>query len=479
MVSKFACPSISLEGILSKRYIDAVETAYKFLSDRSPDELRKMVGQKLNFIPDFDQTDKNTFAESYQKPIQDDILAGYGIFKITEGKTLQIDWTGGHYQLPLGYHYPALDNLLIEARKIGIVDDTHNNTPGMPVKLLARELVKCANLVPPSNGRTNAFDNENLENVINSKDRLNRVTSVDTGTIAASTGIKSILYRFRELYGDMTPVFVMQEGNYHGTDFFEQRLRGMWEWMFTNVVIECAKPNDIDDLYRIFHKYDNSKKEKIATVMLEPVLMNNRSIYVQPEYVFRAKELCVQHETVLFLDEIQTSMWSPKVFMANEYNGVADVLAIGKGLTAGYSPLAYTICISGLDNQSQYSSISTNGNADMASLAGIIVLEIVKNNSGHIESAGNYYHDELENLRKSYPDKIVEITGHRHLSGISLVNGSLASKFHHDCIEQGIFVRLQTYKEGSSTIITKPPIIVDCDDVDLVIDKMNNCLKNI
>ena len=61
-----------------------------------------------------------------------------------------------------GSPYPALDNLLIEARKIGIVDDTHNNTPGMPVKLLAQELVKCANLVPPNppdsaelrNGRT-------------------------------------------------------------------------------------------------------------------------------------------------------------------------------------------------------------------------------------------------------------------------------------------------------------------------------------
>ena len=85
--------------------------------------------------------------------------------------------------------------------------------------------------------------------------------------------------------------------------------------------------------------------------------MNNKSIYLQPEYLYEAKELCIQHEAVLFLDEIQTSMWSPKVFMANEYNGIADVLAIGKGLTAGYSPLAYTIDKCYLDNQSQYSSM--------------------------------------------------------------------------------------------------------------------------
>lgn len=467
VTSKFNNISISLDSILSNSYTKAVKTAYKFLKENSPDELRKTVGKKLDFIPNFNQIDKGTFVQSYQKPISDDILAGYGIFKITESKTLQIDWTGGHYQLPLGYHYPALDDLLSEARNLGIIDDTHNNTPGMPVKLLARELVKCAN----------AFDNATIDEIINSKDRLNRVTSVDTGTIAASTGLKGILYRFKESNKGMIPVFIMQEGNYHGTDFFEQRLRGMWEWLFTNIIVEYAKPNDLDNLNAMFKKYDKSKTEKIAVMMMEPILMNNRAIYLKPDYMSRAKELCVQYDVMLFLDEIQTSMWSPKVLMANEHNGIADVLAIGKGLTAGYSPLAYTLSKCCLDNQSQYSSISTNGNADMAALAGLVVLEVVKNNSEHIESVGNYYFDELTKLQQKYPDKIVEITGHRHLAGINLANESIASKFHHTCLEYGIFVRLQAYKEGASTIITKPPIIVDSDDVDFVISRLDAGLK--
>ncbi|HGE69675.1 TPA: aminotransferase class III-fold pyridoxal phosphate-dependent enzyme [Candidatus Poribacteria bacterium] len=468
-ICDFKCPDISLENILSRKYIEAVKIAYQFLMESSIEKLRKMVGKKLDFIPDFEQVDKMTFVESYQKPIKDDILAGYKLFKVTENKELQIDWTGGHYQLPLGYHYPIFDDLIIKARKLGIVDDTHNNTPGMPVKLLARELIKCAN----------AYDDIGIDNIIKSEDRLNRVTSVDTGTVAASTGIKSILYRFRDLYKDKIPVFIMQEGNYHGTDFFEQRLRGMWEWLFANVIIEFVKPNDIDSLLSAFLKYENTPNEKVCTVMMEPVLMNNRAIYLQPDYVQKAKELCDQYDAVLFLDEIQTSMWSPKVFMSNEYGGVADVLAIGKGLTAGYSPLAYTICKSELDNQSQYSSISTNGNADMAALAGLIVLAIVKANSEHIEQVGNYYFSELENFQKSYPDKITEITGLRHLAGINLADESLASKFHHACLENGIFVRLQAYKEGASTIITKPPIIANFEDVDFVIDKFRKSIDSI
>lgn len=469
--SEFLHNPLTLDSLLGSRYIKALEVAYKFLTKTSKDELRAMVGKKIDFIPDFEPSDKQAFVESYRKPLHDDILTGYGIFKITEGKMLQIDWTGGHYQLPLGYHHPGLDHLLSKARGLGIVDDTHSNTPGRAVKLLSYQLVKSVN----------SFDDspKDLERILASKDLLNRVTSVDTGTVAVSTGLKSILYWFRDLHKDMIPVFVLQEGNYHGTDFFEQRLRGMWEWLFANIVIEMVTPNDDDKLQGVFRKYSNSKREKIAVVMMEPVLMNNRAIYLKPEYLSLAKQLCVQNDAFLFLDEIQTGMWSPKVFIANEYEGVADMITVGKGLTAGYSPLAYMICKPILDNQNQYSSISTNGNADMAALAGLIVLNEVNNNREHIENVGNYYFQELQNLQRRHPDKITEITGYRHLAGISIINEFLAGKFHHTCLDQGIFARLQTYKEGASTIITKPAIVADSEDVDFVIWRMDDVLKRI
>ncbi len=467
--SIFVDPQLYLEDFLGNKYVSAVKAGYDFLRENPIEVLRKMIGQKLDNIPDFQQADKYTFVKSYQKPINEDILTGYGIFKITEGKVLQIDWTGGHYQLPLGYHNPLIDSVITSARNIGIVDDTHNNTPGMAVKLLAKQLVKCANIC----------EKNDYEKVIKDEDKLNRVTSVDTGTVAANTALKSILYRFLELYSEKIPVFIMQEGNYHGTDFLEQRLRGMWEWLFTNIIVEYAKPNDIGNLKDIFYKYKNSSKEKVAAVIMEPILMNNRAIYLNPEYIYNAKELCVEHDAILFLDEIQTSMWSPKIFMSNEYNGIADVLAIGKGLTNGYSPLAYSISKGFLDNQSQYSSISTNGNADMAALVGLVVLKFVENNSQHIESMGNYYFNELQRLWKKYPKKILEITGHRHLAGISIASEEMAKRFYEKCIQNGIFVRLQTYKEGESTIITKPPIIVDANDVDVVIERFDKVLANL
>ncbi len=471
--SEFRHTPMSLKSVIGGRYVDAVKAAYDFLKETATDDLRSMVGQKLGFIPDFQQVDKRAFVESYQKPIQDDILVGYGMFKVTEGKMLQIDWTGGHYQLPLGYHFLEMDDLLPQARELGIVDDTHNNTPGMAVKLLALQLVRYANIFDGE------VDDEKLKNILDDDDRLNRVTSVDTGSIAAGTGLKSILNRFCDLHGDCTPVFIVQEGNYHGTDFLEQRLRGMWERLFTNLIVESVKPNDVDQLHEAFRKYENSKNERIAAAIMEPVLMNNRAIYLKPEYVKTAKELCVQHDASLFLDEIQTGMWSPSVLVANEYHGVADVIAVGKGLTNGFSPLAYMICKGCLDNQDQYSSISTNGNADMAALAGLIVLESVKNNAQHIEAVGSYYFNELQKLKETYPDKISEITGHRHLAGINIANGELAAAFHQACLAKGIFLRLQSYKVGASTIITKPAIIADAGDVDFVIDKLDSVLKSL
>ena len=471
--SEFGQVSISLKGVLGSRYVNAVQSAYNFLKETPRDDLRSMVGQRLDFIPEFDRAEKRAFAVSYQKPVQDDILAGYGIFKITEGKALQIDWTGGHYQLPLGYHFPEMDHLLTEARRLGIIDDTHNNTPGRAVKLLASEIVRCANVFD------GAVNDEKLEDILDDDDRLNRVTCVDTGTVAVGAGLKSILYRFRDLHGGHVPVFIVQEGNYHGTDFLEQRLRGMWEWLFTNVIVEPVQPNSIDGLSKAFRKYESSTEKRIAAVMMEPILMNNRAIYLRPEYADRARQLCAQHDAILFMDEIQTCMWSPSVFVANEYHADADMIAIGKGLTAGFSPLSYMLCKRPLDNQSQYSSISTNGNADMAALAGLSVLEAVKNNAEHIEVVGSYYFDELQNLQRRHSDIIIEITGRRHLAGINIANPLLADRFHKTCLARGIFARLQTYKEGASTIITKPSIIADANDVDFVIDKMDAVMNSL
>jgi hypothetical protein len=85
----------------------------------------------------------------------------------------------------------------------------------------------------------------------------------------------------------------------------------------------------------------------------------------------------------------------------------------------------------------------------------------------------------LQKLQGRHPEKISEITGRRHLAGISIVNESLAVEFHKTCLAQGIFVRLQSYKEGASTVITKPAVIADSDDVDFVVGRLDSVLMNL
>ncbi len=70
--SEFRHVSMSLGNIVGDQYVEAVGTAYGFLKETPVDKLRSMVGQILEFIPDFDQAGKEAFVESYQKPVQDD-----------------------------------------------------------------------------------------------------------------------------------------------------------------------------------------------------------------------------------------------------------------------------------------------------------------------------------------------------------------------------------------------------------------------
>ena len=66
--SEFGQVPISLKGVLGGRYVNALQSAHDFLRETPRDDLRSMVGQKLEFIPEFERADKRFFAMSYQKP---------------------------------------------------------------------------------------------------------------------------------------------------------------------------------------------------------------------------------------------------------------------------------------------------------------------------------------------------------------------------------------------------------------------------
>jgi acetylornithine/succinyldiaminopimelate/putrescine aminotransferase len=78
------------------------------------------------------------------------------------------------------------------------------------------------------------------------------------------------------------------------------------------------------------------------------------------------------------IDEIQTGFWFPEVIYCSRIGLQPDFIVLGKGMTAGFHPLAALIYRGKLDVLEQYDAISTNGNAALAALLALGCIELIE-----------------------------------------------------------------------------------------------------
>lgn len=85
--------------------------------------------------------------------------------------------------------------------------------------------------------------------------------------------------------------------------------------------------------------------EKIAAFVMEPVMQGAAGMLLQPEgYISRARELTKRYNVLLIFDEVATGFGRTGKMFASEWEQVTpDIMAVAKGLTAGYLPLSATL----------------------------------------------------------------------------------------------------------------------------------------
>ena len=254
----FISPKLSLSDILGSGYTQAIARANDFLGVMSYDETMAIADEKIDFYPEakqkkndellskvgtviiepFENCQKGAATDAFKNATNTAMapVTGFGNFRIGEDGKLYLIGKSEHYHTPLGHRFDGY-KLIDNARKIGVLNATHNNTRGYITRLHERRIVAAANGIADNNDKA-------LDAVIASKEKgvLNRVINLETGSLACEAGMKMMLARFYHLspelpapkYAGKTPVFfVMADkaggltGNYPGTTVIAQTLRGL------------------------------------------------------------------------------------------------------------------------------------------------------------------------------------------------------------------------------------------------------------
>lgn len=512
--TRFRTVKMSLADMVGKDYADAACRACAFLTSQDMKPLKAVMGMKVEFFPASFQESLTSMLPQVGKQVVKPLkvsangattrkfteashlgmapISGLGYYRVGEDGRLGLISKSEHYHAPLGHCFPGYE--LIELAKLfGIPNATHNNTRGHITRLLEEELVRAAAGLAASDGA-------GLGKLIDSgkPDVLNRVLNLETGSLVMEAVIKMMLARFYRVQSDYPegeskgriPVMVVMgdddgtlKANYHGTTVIAQTLRGMWPELLTAfekagiMKVRPIRPNNMEDLESVFAEY-NKGRHRIAGFFLELVMMNYGGRKLSQKFVKRAFALCKKHDVPTVVDEIQTCLWSPELFMFREYGIRPTFVAVGKGFPGGEYPAARVLFNSGMDNLPQFGALVTNGQEELASLAYLITMRWAAENGDVTQSVGEYYMERLQDLAKGHAGLIKTIEGDRHLAALFFHEMKPAKEFAKSLNAMGLDISVQQYKaDCPPSALTKIPLIAGYEVVDVIIGKMEEALK--
>lgn len=505
----------SLSDLVGTDYIDAVCKASAAVGLGDYAALRAIADQQVEFFPEefarqaerlslrsgekicpglensIDGAPTDAFRKAFHR--ESAPLSGYGPVRIGENGQIAFLGKSEHYQASLGHNFPGYQ-LLEHAQRIGITNLTHNNTRGVVTRLLERELIRTANGIAVG-------DEDALEDVLRSREKhvLNRVINLETGSLACEAAFKMALARFYRLqkefpappYAGRIPVFVVMSdnnggntANYHGTTVLTQMMRGLWPELCAGMIqaglMETAvcRINDVDSFREIVEQYDQGKY-KIALFSHELVLMNYAGIRLDNAFVTETHRICDERDIPVLVDEIQSCMWSPEIFLFREYQCRPDFVSVGKGFPGGQYPASKILTTAIMDNLNQFGALVTNGQEELASLANLITLEFARANREAIAEIGRIWRQKLAGAVVPFSGLVEKIEGDQLLTSLIFYDRERAEKFSsilaHD---MGIDVSVQTYKpDCPKAALLKLPLITSPATASFVAGKIAEALQ--
>ena len=174
-------------------------------------------------------------------------------------------------------------------------------------------------------------------------EKLSRVFYSDDGSTAIEVAVRMALQFWRQNGRPERDVTVAFDRAYHGDTLGAASLGGipLFHGAAQQLGYEVIRVADLDALRRI----DEAQSKRIAAVIIEPLIQGAAGMRLWPSGALRSlDEWCRDADVFLILDEVMTGFGrTGKMFACEHESVVPDFIALAKGLTGGYLPLAATL----------------------------------------------------------------------------------------------------------------------------------------
>jgi len=232
-----------------------------------------------------------------------------------------------------------------------------------------------------------------------------------------------------------------------------------------------------DDLLRVIEKHG---ADKIAAFITEP-LAGSTGVLVPPKgYLERVREICTKHDILLIFDEVITGfgrLGAP--FAAQYFNVEPDLITCAKGLTSGTIPMGAVLAKKEIYDAFQDGDVKaidlfhgyTYSAHPIAAAALIATLDVYSEDNlfERTNELASYWEEALHSLKGT--SHVIDIRNLGLVAGIEMSpREDSPSTRGYDVFTDGFHNHNLLLRITGDTLALSPPIIVEKDHIDKIVD---------
>ena len=226
---------------------------------------------------------------------------------------------------------------------------------------------------------------------------------------------------------------------------------------------------------------------KPAAVLVEPVQGEGGSIPAPAAWLKALRQLTIEHDVLLIMDEVQTGLGrTGSMFAFEQADIVPDVLVLSKAIGGGY-PLAVVVYDKRLDVWPPGKHAGTFRGNQIAMVAGQATMRIIRRDrlDRRARAKGKIFKDGLQKIAGHFPF-IGDVRGRGLMIGVEVVNpsedhalappdGVLAKAIKLNCLDSGLII--ETGGRNGAVLRFLPPLITSEADIGEILNRFEQACR--
>jgi adenosylmethionine-8-amino-7-oxononanoate aminotransferase len=419
---------------------------------------------------------------------------GYGVYIFDENNKKYLDASSGAVTANIGHGVQEVVDAMIEqANKISFV--YRSQFSSRPAEELAEKL---AHLTPGD---------------------VNWSFFVNSGSEATETALKIAIQYWQEK-GDFRKNKILSRWmSYHGITIGALSMSGHKKRRerYSVLLDDCPKVSPpycyrcpLSKVYPSCNLMCASELEKaikregeenIAAFIAEPIVgAAGGAIMPPPGYYEKIREICDRYNILFIVDEVMTGFGrTGKMFAIDHWGIVPDLMAVGKGMSGGYTPIAATlvsekVMLPILNGSKVIMSGHTfSANPQSAAVASAVLHYIESNQLvNQSKEKGDYLYQKMVELKRQF-QIIGDVRGTGLMIGVEFVSDlinkipfqkeiSITSLVVQKAREKGLLVypaQAGSDDGNGDAILIAPPLIISEQEIDILVKLLSETLLDI